>query len=74
MKATTLKELRQRKKMTLKEASKMLGVTEQYLVMLENGTRNPSDKLKVKLAMLYGVSATNIFLLCNQTKCVLSNN
>ena len=73
MKATSLKELRQRKKMTIKEASKMLGVTEQYLVMLENGSRNPSDKLKLKLSMLYGVSATNIFLLCNQTKCVTND-
>lgn len=68
MKATSLKELRLQRKISIVEASKKLGVTEQYIILLEKGERNPSDKLKNKLATLYGVSPVNIFLLCNSTK------
>ena len=68
MKATSLKELRLQRNLTLVEASKRLGVTQQYLIMLEKGERNPSDKMKKKLSSVYGVSAVNIFLLCNSTK------
>lgn len=73
MKATSLKELRKQRNLTLKEASKRLDVSEQYLIMLEKGERNPSDKMKHKLSSLYGVSAVNIFLLCNSTKRGISN-
>lgn len=68
MKATSLKELRLQRNISIVEASKKLGVTQQYLILLEKSERNPSDKLKNKLAILYGVSPTNIFLLCNSTK------
>lgn len=74
MKATSLKELRKQRNLTVKEASKRLDVTEQYLIMLEKGERNPSDKMKQKMSSLYGVSAVNIFLLCNSTKCYTTNN
>ena len=73
MKATSLKELRKQRNLTLKEASKRLDVSEQYLIMLEKGERNPSDKMKHKLSSLYGVSVVNIFLLCNSTKCGMGN-
>lgn len=70
MKATSLKELRKQRNLTVVEASKRLGVTQQYLIMLEKGERNPSDKLKRNMSIVYGVSPTNIFLLCNSTKCI----
>ena len=74
MKATSLKELRKQRNLTLKEASKRLDISEQYLIMLEKGERNPSDKMKNKLSSLYKVSAVNIFLLCNSTKCGIKNH
>ena len=46
MKKKTLQDLRKDKKLTQEEASSMLLITKEYLSMLENGTRNPSDSLK----------------------------
>ena len=41
--------------------------------MLENGTRNPSDKLKEKLSDIYKCSVTDIFLSTQATKCLITN-
>lgn len=71
MKVCTLKELRMQKDMNLIEASKKIGITHTYLCMLESGLRNPSDKLKIKLAKVYDVAPTTIFLACQSTKCKL---
>lgn len=70
MKATNLKELRLQRKLTVVEASKRLGVTQQYLIMIEKDIRHPSDKLKMAMSLVYGVSPASIFLLCNSTKCI----
>lgn len=64
----TLAEMRKKKKLTMAEASRRIGITETYLYYLENGKRKPSDKLKFQIAKVYGVSPTTIFLNVNLTK------
>ena len=70
MKKKTLQDLRKDKKLTQEEASSMLLITKEYLSMLENGTRNPSDSLKEKIAKLYNCNIADIFLAINSTKCL----
>ena len=65
----TLQEMRQKKGLTQEQASKILDISSDYLSMLENKIRNPSDKLKKKMAKLYEVPVTDIFLAINITKC-----
>lgn len=69
MKKETLQDLRLKTEMTQKNVSTQLGVTKEYLSALERGVRNPSDSLKEKMAELYNVSITKIFLACKETKC-----
>ena len=47
-----------------------LTITKEYLSMLENGDRNPSDSLKEKMAKLYNCNIADIFLAINSTKCL----
>ena len=68
MKKKTLKDLRENKKLTQEQASKILLITKEYLSMLENGSRNPSDALKEKMAKLYECSIADIFLIINSKK------
>ena len=69
LKKATLQELRQKRKLTQEQASKSLGITKEYLSALERAERNPSDKLKAKMAELYKISEVEIFLACKETKC-----
>lgn len=69
MKQDTLKELRIKKKYTQKKAAESLDITKEYLSAMERGKRNPSDKMKIKMAVLYGVTVPEIFLACIETKC-----
>lgn len=69
MKVKTLKDLRENKNITQEKEARELGITKEYLSMLERGERNPSDKLKEKIATFFGVSVTYIYLVINQTKC-----
>lgn len=64
----TLKEIRNKKKIGLTDASKKIGITKSYLYMIEEGQRNPSDKIKLKMSKAYGVSPTTIFLATQLTK------
>ena len=68
MQILTLQQTRLKKKITQCNAAKELGITKEYLSALERGIRNPSDKLKCKMATLYGVTETFIFLACLETK------
>ncbi len=68
MKKNTLKDLRENKKLTQEQTSKILLITKEYLSMLENGSRNPSDILKEKMAKLYDCDISDIFLAINSTK------
>lgn len=68
MKKKTLQELRKEKNLTQEQTAKILTITKEYLSMLENGDRNPSDSLKEKMAKLYNCSIADIFLAINSTK------
>lgn len=74
MKKKTLKDFREDKKLTQDQASKILLITKEYLSMLENGNRNPSDTLKMKMAKLYSCNVSDIFLAINSTKCLKKKN
>ncbi len=63
-----LKELREEAKLTQKYVAEKTSVTETYISLLENGNRNPSDKMKKQLAKLYKVKVTDIFLASELTK------
>ena len=69
MKIKTLKQLREERGLTQEEASKLLGINKCYLSRLENKERNPSDGLKNKMAKIYQVSNTDIFLSSQLPKC-----
>ena len=68
MQKKTLQELRKDKHLTQEQVSRLLSITKEYLSMLENGDRNPSDNLKEKMAKLYNCSIADIFLAINSTK------
>lgn len=65
----TIKKLRENTNLTQEQASKILGIQKNYLSMIENGLRNPSDKLKIKMAKLYKTEIGEIFLALQTTKC-----
>lgn len=71
MKKYTLKELREKNNLTQKEVSEKLGVNKNYISMIENGSRNPSDKMKNELAKIYKCSVVDIFLSIQTTKCLI---
>ena len=64
----TLEEIRKKKEIGLTDASKKIGVTKTYLYLVEKGQRVPSDKIKMKMAKVYGVSPTTIFLATQLTQ------
>lgn len=64
----SMQELRKTRHLTQQETAKLLDITKEYLSMIECGKRNPSDALKEKLAKLYNVSISDIFLCLKETK------
>lgn len=62
MKKMTLKEWRIKRGYTQKLAANKTDTTITYISLLENGHKNPSDKMKEKLAKLYKCSIEEIFL------------
>lgn len=74
MKKQTLKELREKNNLTQKEVADKLEVNKNYISMIENGSRNPSDKMKNKLAKIYKCSIIDIFLSLETTKCLIKNS
>lgn len=64
----TLKDLRNNKNLKQEEVAKILDISNTYLSLLETGKRNPSDKLKEKMARLYNCNITDIFLAISLTK------
>ncbi len=71
MKRYTLKQLREKNNLTQKEVSEKLGMNKNYISMIENGSRNPSDKMKNELAKIYKCSIIDIFLSIETTKCLI---
>ena len=74
MKNQTLQDLRKNKDLTQEQSAKILSITKEYLSMLENGERNPSDSLKEKMAKLYNCEIIDIFLAINSTKRLKNKN
>lgn len=72
-KIKALQDLRNKKGLTQEQTSKILGITKEYLSMLENGDRNPSDSLKKKMIKLYDCSIEDIFLAISSTKRLKNN-
>lgn len=64
----TLQDLRTHSGFTQEQAANFLVITKEYLSMLENGSRNPSDALKEKMSKLYNCDITDIFLAISSTK------
>lgn len=64
-----LKELRIKNRMTRQEVARKTDTSETYILLLETGKRNPSDKMKEKLAEVYNVKPVTIFSASQQTKC-----
>jgi transcriptional regulator with XRE-family HTH domain len=56
----TLRDLRERKNLTLRSASKELGIHFTHLSKIENGHENPGRKLVGRMAKLYGRSERHI--------------
>ena len=65
----TLKEIREKKKLSIQEVADRVGVTLQCLYNWENGKREPNDKMKFELAKALNVKPTTIFLAVNSTRC-----
>lgn len=65
----SIKKFRESKQLTQEKTANILGITKEYLSMIERGDRNPSDALKEKMAILYNVTITDIFLSLKETKC-----
>lgn len=68
MKIKTLKELREKKKLTQEQVAKLTDTTVTFISLLENGKRNASDEMKKKLAKVYGCKITDIFLALQLTE------
>ena len=64
----TLQDLRKDRHLTQKQVANKLNITVVYLSMLENGSRNPSDTLKMKMCKLYECNIEEFFLILKSTK------
>lgn len=62
MKIKTLRELREKKKLTQEQVAKLTDTTVTFISLLENGKRNASDEMKKKLAKAYDCKIVDIFL------------
>lgn len=71
MKELNMQELRIKNGLTQDEVAKETGVSKDYISMIERGVRNPSDKMKERLAKLYNTTVVQIFLACDRTKCCI---
>ena len=57
----TLRSIRLSKNMDVIEVAEKIGVTYMYIYMIERGIRNPGDKIKRKLAKVYGISMDELY-------------
>ncbi len=66
---SNLKELRTKNGLTQKQVADSTDTTTTYISLLENGHKNPSDKMKEKLARLYRCHVEDIYSALRLTKC-----
>lgn len=64
-----LKDIRELARLKQYEAAEKLDISKDYLCMLENGRRSPSNKLISKMSKLYNVAPEKVFLAANRTIC-----
>lgn len=69
MKQPGMKQIRKSLNLKAEDVAETIGVTSNYVMMIESGIRTPSDKLKHKLCELYGIDMNTLFLALNITKC-----
>ena len=62
MKREWLKELRKQKELTGRAAATEIGISHNYLFEIENGVRNPSGKLALRIANYYGFDMARFFV------------
>ena len=65
----TLRELREKSKLSIEEAANKLGIAYDYLIMLENNRRKPSWKLLKKMCDVYSAKPEKVFLAIFRTLC-----
>ena len=65
----TLREIREKSKLSIEEAANKLGIAYDYLIMLENNRRKPSRKLLKRMIEVYSVKPEKIFLAVYGTIC-----
>ncbi|MBU5311253.1 helix-turn-helix transcriptional regulator [Tissierella carlieri] len=58
---TNLKEYRENKNMKQSELAELVGVRRETIVHLENGKYNPSLKLAMDIAKIFGVTVEKLF-------------
>ena len=63
-----IKILRAEKNLSQDELAKAISVSRQTINAIENGKFNPSVKLAIKMAELFGTSVENIFTLEEKDK------
>ena len=69
MKDTELKRIRKIAGFTQINAAQLLGITNDYLNMIENNRRTPSTQLIERMAKLYHKKPEEIFLAARGTYC-----
>jgi len=60
MEVSMMRLMRLEKRMTMKEAGAMLGISESYFCLLEQGRRKPSNRLLEKMEKFYGMAFRNL--------------
>ncbi len=68
-----IKKLRKKANLTMKELADTIGITENYVYMIESGTRTPSFKLSKKFSDFFGLTVDEIFF-TPQPNEMLDNN
>lgn len=61
VRATGLRAMRDRHKLTQRELARRLNVTQNYIPALEAGTRNPGPKLRVSMMKLFQCDFEDLF-------------
>lgn len=69
MKQPGIKQIRQSLNLRAEDVAKAVGITTNYVFMIESGIRTPNDIIKQKLCKLYGIDMNTLFLALNITKC-----
>lgn len=56
-----LKQMRRQKYLTLAQVAEEIGVTANYVSLIERGKNTPNDEIISKLAKLYGIDEDDLF-------------